>query len=152
METEMETTPERVVEKTVHFQASRERVWMAITDPAELAMWFGDEAELDLRVGGDGAMTWENHGRYEMRVEEVDAPRRLVWSWVGGGGVAFDDAQTTRVEWELTTRTREDGGTTLVPTRVRLPQRPRPWAERPRVGRGARGVGATAGSLTMRQG
>ena len=111
METEMETTPERVVEKTVHFQASRERVWMAITDPAELAMWFGDEAELDLRVGGDGAMTWENHGRYEMRVEEVDAPRRLVWSWVGGGGVAFDDAQTTRVEWELTTR--EDGGTTL---------------------------------------
>ncbi len=111
METEMETTPERVVEKTVHFQASRERVWMAITDPAELAMWFGDEAELDLRVGRDGAMTWENHGRYEMRVEEVDAPRRLVWSWVGGGGVAFDDAQTTRVEWELTTR--EDGGTTL---------------------------------------
>ncbi len=111
METEMETTPERVVEKTVHVQASRERVWMAITDPAELAMWFGDEAELDLRVGGDGAMTWENHGRYEMRVEEVDAPRRLVWSWVGGGGVAFDDAQTTRVEWELTTR--EDGGTTL---------------------------------------
>ena len=94
METEMETTPERVVEKTVHFPASRERVWMAITDPAELAMWFGDEAELDLRVGGDGAMTWENHGRYEMRVEEVHAPRRLVWSWVGEGGVAFDDAQT----------------------------------------------------------
>lgn len=111
METEMETTTERVVEKTVHFQASRERVWMAITDPSELAMWFGDEAELDLRVGRDGAMTWENHGRYEMRVEEVDAPRRLVWSWVGEGGVAFDDAQTTRVEWELTTP--EDGGTTL---------------------------------------
>ena len=111
METEMGTTTEPVVEKTVHFPASRERVWMAITDPAELAMWFGDEAELDLRVGGDAAMTWENHGRYEMRVEEVDAPRRLVWSWVGEGGVAFDDAQTTRVEWELTTR--EDGGTTL---------------------------------------
>jgi len=111
METEMETTTERVVEKTLHFQASRERVWKAITDPAELAMWFGDEAELDLRIGGDGAMTWEKHGRYAMRVEEVDAPRRLVWSWVGEGGVAFDDAHTTRVEWELTTR--EDGGTTL---------------------------------------
>ena len=29
----------------------------------------------------------------------------------GRGGGAFDDAQTTRVEWELTER--EDGGTTL---------------------------------------
>lgn len=50
-------------------------------------------------------------GDSEMRVEEVEAPRRIVWSWVGEGGVAFDDAQTTRVEWELTER--EDGGTTL---------------------------------------
>ncbi len=107
----METTTERVVEKTLHFQASRERVWRAITDAGELAMWFGDEAELDLRKGGDGAMTWENHGRYAMRVEEVEAPRRLVWSWVHEPGVAFDDAPATRVEWELTER--EDGGTTL---------------------------------------
>ena len=107
----MKTMTERVVEKTLHFQASRERVWKAITDPTELALWFGDEAELDLRVGGEGAMTWEKHGRYEMRVEEVEAPRRVVWSWVGKGGVAFDDTHTTRVEWELTDR--EDGGTTL---------------------------------------
>ena len=107
----MESMTERVVEKTLHFQASRERVWKAITDPTELAMWFGDEAELDLRVGGNGAMTWESHGRYEMRVEEVEAPRRIVWSGVGEGGGACADAQTTRVEWELTER--EDGGTTL---------------------------------------
>jgi len=86
-------------------------VWKAITDPTELAMWFGDEAELDLRVGGEGAMTWEKHGRYEMRIEELEPPRRIVWSWVGKGGVAFDDAETTRVEWELTER--EHGGTTL---------------------------------------
>ncbi len=113
METEMatETMAERVVEKTLHLQASRERVWKAITDPTELAMWFGDEAELDLKVGGEGAMTWEKHGRYEMRIEELEPPRRIVWSWVGKGGVAFDAAETTRVEWELTER--EDGGTTL---------------------------------------
>ena len=53
----MQTMTERVIEKTLHFQAGRERVWAAITDPAELALWFGDEAELDLRVGGDGTMT-----------------------------------------------------------------------------------------------
>lgn len=107
----METMTERVVEKTMHFKASRDRVWKAITDPTELAMWFGDEAELDLRVGGDGAMTWEKHGRYEVRIEELDPPRRIVWSWVGKAGVPFDDTPTTRVEWELSER--EDGGTTL---------------------------------------
>ncbi len=109
--TKTQTMTELVVEKTLHFQAERARVWTAITEAKELATWFGDEAELDLRAGGDGAMTWKNHGRYAMRVEEVDAPRRLVWSWVHEPGVAFEDAPTTRVEWELTER--EGGGTTL---------------------------------------
>jgi uncharacterized protein YndB with AHSA1/START domain len=108
---ETETMTERVVEKTLHFKAGRARVWAVITDPAEFAMWFGDVAELDLRVGGDGAMNWESHGRYAIRVEEVDAPSRLVWSWVHEPGVAFEDAPATRVEWDLAEG--EDGGTTL---------------------------------------
>lgn len=112
IETKTEKTmTEGVVEKTLHFEASRERVWKAITDPAELAMWFGDEAEFDLRVGGHGAMIWEKHGRYEMRVDEVEAPRRLVWSWIHESDVAFDDGPATRVEWNLTEH--EGGGTTL---------------------------------------
>lgn len=46
-----------------------------------------------------------------MRIEEVEPPTRLVWSWVHEPGIAFEDAPTTRVEWTLTPR--EDGGTTL---------------------------------------
>ncbi len=102
---------ERVVEKVVEFEVDIDRVWAAITDPDELARWFGDEAEVDLRPGGDAFMTWENHGRYAMRIDEVDAPRRLVWSWVHEPGVAFEDAPATRVEWTL--RAAPDGGTTL---------------------------------------
>ena len=102
---------ERTVEKVLELDVTVEKVWSAITDPTELARWFGDEAEVDLRPGGDAAMTWENHGRYAMRVEEVDPPRRLVWSWVHEPGVAFEDAPATRVEWTLTPR--EGGGTTL---------------------------------------
>ena len=63
---------ERTVEKVLELDVTVEKVWGAITDPAELARWFGDEAEVDLRPGGDAAMTWEDHGRYAMRVEEVD--------------------------------------------------------------------------------
>jgi uncharacterized protein YndB with AHSA1/START domain len=63
MEMEMETMTERVIEKTLEFSVSRERVWQAITDPRELAQWFGHAAEIDLRPGGDGALTWDEHGR-----------------------------------------------------------------------------------------
>ena len=102
---------ERTVEKVLKLDAPVERVWRAITDPAELARWFGDEAEVDLRPGGDAAMIWENHGRYAMRIEEVDPPRRLVWSWVHEPDVAFEEAPATRVQWTLTPR--DDGGTRL---------------------------------------
>ena len=37
---------ERTVEKVLDFQASPERVWEAISDPAELSRWFGDRAEM----------------------------------------------------------------------------------------------------------
>lgn len=46
-----------------------------------------------------------------MRIEEVDPPRRLVWSWLHEPGAAFDEASATRVQWTLTPR--DDGGTTL---------------------------------------
>jgi len=83
---------ERTIEKVLDFEASPDRVWKAITEPEELSKWFGHETELDLRPGGDGAMTWDNHGRYAVRVEEVDPPRRLVWSWVHEPDVPFDEA------------------------------------------------------------
>lgn len=102
---------EPTVEKVLELEARIERVWRAITDPAELARWFGDEAEIDLRPGGNAAMAWQEHGRYAMRIEEVKPPTRLVWSWVHEPGIAFEDAPMTRVEWTLTPR--EDGGTTL---------------------------------------
>ncbi len=102
---------DRIVEKTLELTSTRERVWAAISDPEQLAQWFGDEAELELRPGGDGAMTWDSHGRFAMRVKEVDPPHRLVWSWVHEPNVAFEDAPATTVEWILTERS--DGGTTL---------------------------------------
>lgn len=99
------------VEKTIEFEADIDVVWRAITDPDELAQWFGDEADIDLVPGGAGAMTWAKHGRFAMRVEIVEPPARLVWSWVHEPNVDFEDAPATRVEWAL--HSRDDGGTTL---------------------------------------
>lgn len=103
---------ERTIEKRLELDAGIERVWRAITEPGELSRWFGHRTELEPVPGTDGAMIWEEHGRYAVRVEEVDPPRRFVWSWVHEPGVPFDDAPATRVEWSLSSR--DDGGTTLV--------------------------------------
>ena len=102
---------ERIIERVLDLEAPVERVWRAISDPAELSRWFGHRAELDLRPGGDGATIWEGHGSFAVRVEEVDPPHRLVWSWVHEAGVAFEDAPSTRVEWTLSPR--DGGGTRL---------------------------------------
>jgi uncharacterized protein YndB with AHSA1/START domain len=98
---------ERTIERTMEFDATPERVWKAISDPAELSRWFGDDTLLDLTVGGDGAMVWDRHGSFAVRVVEVDPPRRLAWRWVHEADVAFDDAPSTLVEWTVTPR---DGG------------------------------------------
>lgn len=79
------------------FDAPRDLVWKAWTDPAMLAKWFGPKgcasrvAKMDLRPGGmlhtcltmpDGNEMW---GKFVYR--EVDPPSRLVWLH------SFSDAQ-----------------------------------------------------------
>lgn len=102
---------ERVVEKTIDFEASPERVWRAITDPEQISRWFGHEAVFEATVGFEGAMIWREHGSFALRVEEVTPPSRLVWSWLHEDGVPFDAAIATRIEWTLTPL--DGGGTRL---------------------------------------
>ncbi len=100
-----------VITRTLEFSAEIERVWKALTDPNELAKWFPERAEFDPRPGSLGWLEWEQHGRYPLRVETVEPPHRLSWSWSHNPGLAFDQEQSTLVEWTLTER--EEGGTVL---------------------------------------
>lgn len=74
------------------FDAPVERVWRAWTDPQALMRWFGPGgtqrvllAETDVRVGGAyqvGFVTEDGGEHYASgRYEEVDHPRRLVFTW-----------------------------------------------------------------------
>ncbi len=99
------------VEKRLELKAPVERVWSAISDPAELGRWFPDRAELDLRPGGDGFWDWDEFGKYQVRVELVEPPTHLIWHWMGDANVPFDEGTATRVEWTLTPT--PSGGTIL---------------------------------------
>jgi uncharacterized protein YndB with AHSA1/START domain len=93
---------------TVEIAAAPERVFRALTDPAEIVRWWGapdayrtTEWNADLRVGGrfrsrgvaaDGS-TFALEGEYL----EVDPPHKLVHTWMPG----WDPGATTTVSYRL---------------------------------------------------
>jgi uncharacterized protein YndB with AHSA1/START domain len=102
---------------TRSFDAPRELVWAALTDPDHVAQWFGPEGfetpretvEVDLRVGGRYELDMVRSGahhpvRYE--VAELDPPRLLVLTSEPMPEVGIHDGTVTRIELE------EESGTT----------------------------------------
>jgi uncharacterized protein YndB with AHSA1/START domain len=76
------------------FDAPRDAVWRAWTDPEQIAAWWGPEGmtvppesvELDVRPGGAFRLTMvaEATGAEfptDMRYREIDPPARLVYEW-----------------------------------------------------------------------
>ena len=84
---------EPVIVITRMFDAPRELVWAAITDPKHVAQWYGGPGftnpvcEMDLRPGGawHHVMQAPNGTRYTINsvFEEVVEPERLVWRTIG---------------------------------------------------------------------
>lgn len=95
--------------------AAREVVWDALTEPGELAAWFGAEAEVDLRVGGAIRFRWPDGTERRGLVVEVDPPRRLAFRWrelrTSESGLSVADA--TVVAFTLQA---EDDGTCVTVT------------------------------------
>jgi uncharacterized protein YndB with AHSA1/START domain len=88
-------TQGRTIEREIVLKAAPERVFRALTDPAELVKWFTHSAEVDLRPGGTLRFTWADYGAVPGRILEVDPPRRFVYAWtqqpdVGETTIAID--------------------------------------------------------------
>ena len=101
-----------VIEKKLELDQSPADVWRALTDPTEVANWFGDSASFTPEAGGEGWFGWESHGRFAMRIEQFEPPQRLAWRWAREAGKPLAETHSTLVEWVLLPR--EDGGTTLL--------------------------------------
>jgi uncharacterized protein YndB with AHSA1/START domain len=70
-----------VVTRTLHINAHRFAVWAALTEAELISEWFGQEATIDLRVGGEGSNTWHDCGTSRFVVEEVDEPSTFAFRW-----------------------------------------------------------------------
>ena len=94
------TFPDRI-ERTVELAHPVARVWAAVSTAEGLAAWFGDRAEIDARPGGRAAMAWTEHDAHaEMRIERVEAPHVLAWTW-RIEGLPEDDPRRTLVQFTL---------------------------------------------------
>ncbi|WP_433798622.1 SRPBCC domain-containing protein [Actinomycetospora sp. CA-084318] len=92
--------PDRI-ERTIELAHPVERVWAAISTAEGLAAWFGDRAEIDLRPGGHARLEWTAvDAQAELRIEHVDAPHVLAWTW-RIEGLPPDDLRRTLVEFTL---------------------------------------------------
>ncbi|WP_127130784.1 SRPBCC domain-containing protein [Georgenia sp. SYP-B2076] len=87
----MDGRPDGLLELTCTLDAPRERVFRMLTEPAELARWWGPhgftmpETELDLRAGGRYRFSMLTPGGDVFHVSgeflEIDPPARLVYTF-----------------------------------------------------------------------
>ncbi|MFI4976880.1 MAG: SRPBCC family protein [Caulobacterales bacterium] len=85
----MEARLSRVIEDTP------ERVWTALTEPAELVQWLAP-GEIELRAGGAARLNFADSGIViDSTVSAIEPGRMLEYSWSGPGEPARP------VRWEL---------------------------------------------------
>ena len=101
------------IERDVLIEAPIDVVWEVISRPEHIVHWFSDEAQLDLRPGGAGVLTFgmktaTEPAAYHLRVEAVEAPRRLAYRWVYPTGEGPRPGNSLLVEFTLA----EEGGKT----------------------------------------
>ncbi len=98
-------TEKQSVEREVEIAARPETVWELLVDPALLVRWMGQTASLHLRPGGAYRMQVIPGKFASGRFVEIEAPRRLVytWGWEPGSGSVVTPGSTT-VVFELEPR------------------------------------------------
>jgi len=89
------------VTRTLDILAPREKVWAALTVPALINEWFGDESTFEPTVGATGSLTWADFGSYRLVIEEVDEPTLLAYRWARSKDVDPDTHNSTHVRFTL---------------------------------------------------
>ena len=105
-----DTTIPDTIERTTELPHPRDRVWAALTDPAEFGRWFSQSAAWELREGAPMTMTFGEHGTAPGVIVAVQPTTRFAYRW-GSHDRPLEPGQSTLVEWTL--RSNDGGGTTL---------------------------------------
>ncbi len=91
--------PDRI-ERTLELPHPPERVWAALTTADGLGTWFGNAAEVDLRVGGLVKLAWDSGDAATLTIQRLEPPLVIGWTW-GLSGLPEGDPRRTYVEFTL---------------------------------------------------
>jgi uncharacterized protein YndB with AHSA1/START domain len=91
--------PDRI-ERRLDLGHPPERVWAALTTAEGLGTWFGHQAEIDLRVGGEAKVAWDSGDTATLTIERLEPPRIFGYTW-RVYGLPDDDPRRTYVEFTL---------------------------------------------------
>lgn len=79
----MNITPDRI-ERSLVMSAPIERVFAAISDPAEFGVWFSSGVEGDFEVGSQPVINAGKYGKYRLAIVGKEAPSYFAYRWVSG--------------------------------------------------------------------
>ncbi|HWZ65372.1 MAG TPA: SRPBCC family protein [Patescibacteria group bacterium] len=117
------------IERKISIKASKERVYAAITDPAQIINWFPDAVEGDLVEGGQPILSFGEHGKTQIYVVETRPYDYFAYRWVPGANHFIGDVlntDTTLVEFNIT---EADGVSTVTMTESGFAKLPAELAE-----------------------
>jgi uncharacterized protein YndB with AHSA1/START domain len=103
------------IEREIFIHAPTDVVWRAITEPDQIVQWFSDEADVELRHGYEGALTFTERGTKDATVAQItvqafEPDRTFSYRWSYEPGVVPGNGNSVLVEFVLTS---EAGGTRL---------------------------------------
>jgi uncharacterized protein YndB with AHSA1/START domain len=130
-----------VIRRQVVIPVTPERLWQALTDPEQIAGWFGGHLQLDLEEGGRAWFHGDDGHERLGRVEAVRPGRHLRFRW---WPVADDEGSGAGVSEVSYLLEPVEEGTRLT---IQERQLTAPDSDRPRASAaGHSGRGTTAGS------
>jgi uncharacterized protein YndB with AHSA1/START domain len=113
-----------VIEREVLIEAPVEVVWRIVTEPDQIRQWFSDAAEIDLRPGGEGELTFNlkatsAQATVRLQVVSVEPPHTFTFRWDHPEGAEAHEGNSLLVEITLTP---EAGSTRLRLTESGFPK------------------------------
>jgi uncharacterized protein YndB with AHSA1/START domain len=95
------------IERDILIEAPVDVVWRAVTEPDQIVQWFSDAADIELRAGGEGTLTWDQRATTtaitaRISVETVDPPHLFSFRWGHPEGAQAREGNSMLVEFTLT--------------------------------------------------
>lgn len=85
----MNTTLQDTINREVVISAPMERVYSAISDAKELAKWFPDAIEGEIRPGERPVFDFGEYGKHSIYVVATDPHSYVAYRWIPGGTESF---------------------------------------------------------------